>query len=397
MSGLEEVQPLGPHARLFHIGPYKTGTSAVQSVAAAQREVLLEHGVRYPGRAKNHRTEINAFTGRGGGWTGANGVPVSAPPPMKRWRQLKKEIDAEAGRRVWFGHENVAACDEEQAARWVDELGPDLQVVITLRAFSRMLTSLWQESLKRNAGRSPLESWLRNRQRLDSGDMLHDPARIVSRWAQAAGAQRVTVVALDPRDRAFLYHAFERLLDLPDDLLAAAAAGATENRSLTVPEAEYLRRLNVLTRDSGMEWKNHEWLVYFGTVGRLLRRQPGPDEPRLGLPDWALELAAAEERRIVETIEASGVTVIGDLSNLIAPPPSAAYVNPSDITEIPMDLATEALIGALGAATGRNNSFERGSGAFRRKLASDLRVNLPRSAREVGRRALDVRLGRERS
>jgi hypothetical protein len=149
-------------------------------------------------------------------------------------------------------------------------------VVITLRAFSRMLTSLWQESLKRNAGRSPLESWLRKRQRLGSDDMLHDPARIVSRWASAVGPQRVTVVALDPRDPAFLFHAFERLLDLPEDLLARGRTEAPGNRSLTVPEAEFLRRLNVSTREAGLEWRNHETLRGPRVCARATHRGDDP-------------------------------------------------------------------------------------------------------------------------
>lgn len=393
MTGLEDVQPLPQRSRLFHIGPYKTGTSAVQSVASQQRAALLDHGVRYPGRGRNHRAEVNAFSGRGGGWTGADGAPVSPPPPAKLWRQLKREIDAEQERRVWFGHENVAAGDDAQAARWLTELGPDTRVVITLRAFSRMLTSLWQESLKRNAGRSPLESWLRNRQRLGQEDMLHDPARIVARWVAAAGPERVTVVALDPRDPSFLFHAFERLLDLPAEMLAATGAEATPNRSLTVPEAEFLRRLNVATRDAGLEWPNHELLVFYGTIGRLQRRTPGPEEPRLRLPDWAVELASAHERRILEVIGETGVRVVGDPGNLVAPPPTQPYVNPSGISELPIDVATQALFGAIGAATGRNNDFVRSTWSIRRKLRSEVLVNAPAAVRELGGRALAANRG----
>ena len=393
MTGLDGVQPVPPRSRLFHIGPYKTGTSAIQSVASRQRPVLLEHGVRYPGRGRNHRAEVNAFTGRGGGWSGADGSPVSPAPPLRLWRTVKQEIDADREHRIWFGHENVAAGDDAQAARWVAELGPDLQVVITLRAFSRMLTSLWQESLKRNAGRSPLESWLRKRQRLGQPDMLHDPARIVGRWAAAAGRERVTVVVLDPRDPSFLFHAFERLLDLPADLLAAAAAGGTTNRSLTVPEAEFLRRLNVATRRAGLEWPNHEALVFYGAVGRLQRRTPAPDEPRLRLPDWAVELASAHERRIVEVIEQSGVRVVGDLGTLVAPPPAQPYLNPATITEIPIEVATQALFGVVGAATGRNNDFARTRWTLRRKLRTELLVNAPGALRELSGRVRAARRG----
>ena len=35
---------------LLHVGPHKTGTTAVQSAFFAASSTLREHGVRYPGR-----------------------------------------------------------------------------------------------------------------------------------------------------------------------------------------------------------------------------------------------------------------------------------------------------------------------------------------------------------
>ena len=76
-------EPLPERSILLHIGPYKTGTSALQAAAARLRPELLAHGVRYPGTAKSHRIQTNAFSGRGGGWSDADGTPVKAPPPPK--------------------------------------------------------------------------------------------------------------------------------------------------------------------------------------------------------------------------------------------------------------------------------------------------------------------------
>jgi hypothetical protein len=69
---------LSPRTRLFHIGPHKTGTTALQRAAAYRREQLLAHGVRYPGWMLNHRTAIPAFAGQRLGRTVERGHP-SAP------------------------------------------------------------------------------------------------------------------------------------------------------------------------------------------------------------------------------------------------------------------------------------------------------------------------------
>src|SRR5699024_12572636 len=54
---------LPERTRLLHIGPMKTGTSALQTAARDRRQQLLDHGVRYPGNRTNHRTEMGALLG----------------------------------------------------------------------------------------------------------------------------------------------------------------------------------------------------------------------------------------------------------------------------------------------------------------------------------------------
>ena len=44
------VETLPEGAVLLHIGPYKTGSTAIQQALFDQRDVLAEHGVLYPGR-----------------------------------------------------------------------------------------------------------------------------------------------------------------------------------------------------------------------------------------------------------------------------------------------------------------------------------------------------------
>ena len=51
------VPPVADDAVLVHIGPYKTGTTAIQAVLAGHRTDLEQHGVSYPGEGNRHARE----------------------------------------------------------------------------------------------------------------------------------------------------------------------------------------------------------------------------------------------------------------------------------------------------------------------------------------------------
>lgn len=384
---------LPPHATLFYVGPPKTGTTAVQAAGAACREELLGHGVRYPGIGLNHRKEVNAFLGRGFGWRVA-GERVASAPEMEAWTDLLAEIRGEQQRRVWFGHEYAASATRKQARRWRDELGPNLHVALTLRPYARMLPSMWQETLKRNAGQGSLEGWLKKVLKpKQAGDdvrrVRYDHAALIRLWSELIGAENVSVVPLDPHDPAHPFHAFERMLGLPRDLLLRAAPGGRSiNRGLTVPEAELLRRLNGVTRAHDVEWSNHEWLVYHGATARLVLRTPGPDEARLHLPAWADELAREQERVVLAAIRDTGVRVLGDLTNLESGADQRPYVDHRSVESIPIDLAVEAIAGVVAVATGRDAEFVRTEESVLRKVRRDVTYHWRDMLREIGGRAV---------
>ena len=276
---MDTAGPLPEGARLFHIGPPKTGTTTLQAAAAGLRPELLAAGVSYPGRTRNHRLAVAAFLGQPTGWVRADGRRGAAPP-MRHWYELLGELEAARGLRSWFGHEYAAHATPEVVERFAGQLGPSLQVVVTLRSYARMLPSMWQEQLKAAGGRRAFEPWLRSmlqppRRDVDAARQArHDHAALVERWASVVGPERVTVVVLDRADHGFVLRAFEELLALPPGLLDAAPAG--ENRSLGVAEVELLRRLNRATRAHDVPWSSHERLVVQGAVARLLDGSAGP-------------------------------------------------------------------------------------------------------------------------
>jgi hypothetical protein len=358
---------LPERARLFHIGPPKTATTAVQAAAAARRKSLLEHGVCYPGRARSHRSAVAAFIGRPMSWvaTSADRAPA---PDRRYWDELVGEIEADRTRRVLVGHEYAAGADDATARRFVEALGPRTHVVVTLRSYGAMLPSIWQEHNKAG-NHEPFDDWLtrvlarpRTPKMVERVHVRHDQGALVRRWADAVGPANLTVVVVDPADRRGVLGAFEAMLGLPDGLLGAPD-GSRSNRSLSVPEAELLRRLNTVLRTHGIGWPDYERLVVEGAAARLLAdRSPAEGEARLRLPPEAADRADEEARRHVEEIAASGVRVIGDLALLATP--AARRTGPHEdhraVEEIPVDAAVAALGGIVSAACGRGADFAPG-------------------------------------
>ena len=76
-------QTVAPGSILLHIGPHKTGTTALQSGAASRRPQLAAEGVTYPlHKGKDHHSAAAmAAGGRKWGWVDRGGhyVPEEEP------------------------------------------------------------------------------------------------------------------------------------------------------------------------------------------------------------------------------------------------------------------------------------------------------------------------------
>ncbi len=349
---------LPPGTRLLHIGLMKTGTTALQRAAASHRADLAAHGVRYPGRGVNHLQPVCALMGRRLGWS----VSGAVAPDLRWWRELMAEVAAaDETDRILISHEFASESDDEQAARFVAELGEQTHVVITLRGFATLLGSSWQQYVK--AGRrKAFQPWLREvladepRSNLArSFHRRHDQAEILTRWLDLVGPERLTVVIGDRSRPNLLPDAFSDLLGLPRELLRNAPDGG-ENRSLSWQEAEFLRGVNARVHEAKVGWRPYEVLIRDGLIARTLRaRRPSEQESGMVLPPWAEEPALARARRYHDAVLGSGCRVIGDPQLLLERPQVGELPRP---TTVPLDAATEATAGLLSAALGQGAEFD---------------------------------------
>ncbi len=351
------VAPVPADGVLLHIGPFKTGTTAIQEALAASRRRLARRGVSYPGTARQHSHAAMAALGTTYGWADKGGVRV----PPGDWRELVAELP-DRGSRVVLSSEYFCLARPRQIRSICKDLGRDrVHVLITLRSLARLLPSSWQQYVK--SGQSfRYEQWLRGvlAEPPDPGLarsfwVRNDHAALVRRWADAVGPDRVTVLVLDDEDRAMLYEVFERLLALPPDTLRRRQR-LRGNRSLSAAEAEVLRAVNEQVAQQDVGWPTYLDVVRGGAVRRLLdAREPAPGEARIATPPWALERAARLGRGHAAAIAASGVRVIGELDRLAErlpdplPGPAAG--------QLPVGVSAELLLGALSGAMRRGPRF----------------------------------------
>lgn len=339
-------------AIVLHIGTHKTGTTALQSALKVRKDELRDLGVTYPlGHRAQHRACM-ALVEREFGW--AENRPSDTY--RKKWANFAAKVAPVSGR-VLISSEWLCQANDEQAARAVESLGRDrVHVLVAFRALSRILPSSWQQYLK-NGWTATYDEWL--------GYVLADPPspkanssfwqrndlpETLRRWSALIGADRITVVVADENDRSRLPSTLADLLGVPRAVLEPPAdAVVRSNRSLSVPEAALLLAVNPAAREM-MTAAQYTALVRNGAAEAMVeRRQPGLDEPRLGIPGWAIErvgeLATAHAKALAE----SGVTVVGDPATLATlPEPTDAPVP----DQVPVDAAAQALLGALTKATG---------------------------------------------
>lgn len=355
---------LGQGEVLLHIGSPKTGTSALQSALSQNKPLLRAEGIRYPGRQRSHWKASCSFLGD----------PITmhaADPPAdpEYWQQLVRQVAGRPARAV-VSSEGFVDTPESRIPEVIDDLGGDsVKVLLTVRALSLVLPSMWQQSLKAGAPKplpgvakrvksrvvKPYDAWLERvlagRENKDRFWTRFDYGGIVERWARVVGPGNVVVVVVDPADPIRLLTDVESLLGLSDGALEYTPAGS--NRSFGREEAafvrEWLRSVELSQNLPTAEY--HDWIRRGALWGLVDGRRPGANEHAIGTPAWADGPISELTQAATRSLQASGVHLVGDLDNLaVSTPAGASDRAAGDLREVPADVAIELLNGILSAA-----------------------------------------------
>lgn len=329
---------------LLHIGPPKTGTTALQTAWSAAREDLAGQGILYPvrGRSTQHGRAAGALLGRR--MAGRTDVE-----PRETWDRLRRRVARREDRAI-VSSELFADLTGDHIEEAISGLGgSEVHVLITLRPLESLLASVWQQDIK--GGRpQDYDEWLEQRlSQPRSGPFwlrqTHD--ELVARWVDVVGPDRVAVMAVDASQP-------ERLLR-DAEALTGARSGTLHpqlgNRSLSAQEAELLtvfhdRLAGRLSRERYQQW------IRLGAFKALVEnRSVGPGESKIATPPAALAKARELHRPAVERILDSGVHFVGDASALLPEHDLAPVVDLRDPRPqmVPVEAAVEFALGLLDA------------------------------------------------
>lgn len=308
--------PLPEGTRLLHIGPPKTGTSALQSACHACRKSMRDQGVRYAGAARQASTAAYAVTRRAHPSTGR-------PPSMRHWNSLLREVRGAREPRVLISSEFFAGATDDQAAKIIRDLDPTrAHIAITLRPLARILASRWQQNVQEGA-KIPYDEWLH--EVLDNPESEHGKRfwsrqrhdALIRRWALAAGPDRVTVIVVDENDHESLLTRFEEILGMRHGTLVPQKLSS--NRSLSVEEIEAVRAFNQQFFDEHFSKALHYKMMARGAALHLKSRMLDTTEQRLATPFWAIAKANSFGKVVIDAVRQLDVRVIGDIDSLVVP------------------------------------------------------------------------------
>ena len=312
---VEEDVLLPVGSRILHIGPPKTGTTALQAAFHLGRDRTERQGVHYASHGRHAMTAVLAGIQQPSPWTNDR-----KPPSSWNWNRLLGDIRGSKARRVVLSSEFFADATPEAIRRVVGEIGPDqIQIVVTLRPLAKIMASQWQQYVQ-NQLTIGFDDWLDGVLNRPRGKVTptfwkrHRHDELVARWAEVVGPDRLTVVALDDADRDMVLRVFERLTGLAPGTLITEPD--LSNRSMTVPEIEILRAFNATFKKERLPAPLYSRIMRFGAAAYMRTRPPGADEARIELPEWAVGPIENLAREMMASIRASGVRIVGDLDRM---------------------------------------------------------------------------------
>jgi hypothetical protein len=354
--GPGDVGPLPEGSHLLHIGPQKTGSTALQWSLHHHREALREQGIIYPGPGVRPRYALGA------------GLGYSTPRGGRRatrraWRRLLDEIADPAARLVCISHEAFGRATDAQVTETVASLGGDRpHVLLVARRYDRLLPSQWQQRVKARMTMS-YDAWLRIALGPPAPDdavwrnvwVPHDSAALARRWGEAVGEDNLTVLVADEGDRTLLPSVVERMLGVPSGLLTPG--DQVVNRSLSYGEVELLRAVNEHFEERGFADERYHRMVNRGLIRALVTADRHPDDPPIPpLPAWAWEPLVERSRARVDALDRLGVRMVGDTAALLLPddpPPGVVGSTAADADatlRIPLGVVARAIAGLTDGA-----------------------------------------------
>lgn len=306
-----------PASKVFlHVGTRKSGTTSLQHALVASRDALAEQGVHllHPDRDVVKRElmdPLRDLRDRG------DAVPAEAAV-----RELRALVDADPAPVHLLSVETLAEMPRAVTDLVVGALeGYEVHVVITARHWGLTVPSEWQQYVKSRIATSYADfvAGIRDRDPAAEGFFARqDVAGIIDRWGALLDRDRVHVVACPPRSRTegTLVDLFCGVVGIDPTLLVLPQND--QNTSLSLPQAELLRRVNEALGDRLPLRSGHYSRAVRGWVVR--KGMAGQERSSIRLPAEFADWAERETRAQLEAVLERGVHMVGRPEDLLAAP-----------------------------------------------------------------------------
>ena len=218
----------------LHIGHGKTGTSAVQSALAMASEDLSKRGINYPIQ-QSLRDRASRFEITSGNWEPTPEVNLTDQLiEIAKKNQEDSKIILSSESLFWLIPELI-----QNKRSWETHI--DLHIILAVREIEEMLSSEYQQRVKRHGDAMPLEQFLLARHFISSHHAK--AAEVIELMTQSSITNTIINYSKHKRDISKLIFKFIGAEDLyPADKMT----GAIINRSLSSKELEILITINAL-------------------------------------------------------------------------------------------------------------------------------------------------------
>lgn len=335
----------------LHIGTMKSASTYLQQLLWDNAESLAEQGILYP--LNDHYSAFRDLFGR----------LEETGERSGEWSNIRRMIRRHPGD-VILSNELLAAASRAKVKRIVKAIPAEVHVVLMARDPGRVVPSHWQTTL-RNGRTHTWAEFASAACRDDDGDVEteptddphsrqdltawfwrhHDVPAILARWRGVVAPENLRLVTVPPSGSEPDLVA-RRFASVVGCEFAEPEEAAVGNPSMGAYSAEFLRRLNEHENDVDAWSRRYAFKV---AISRALTAGAA-SEPRFGLSDDQLGWMTKRAQRMVEEIEQSGVSVVGDLDDLIPVRSSAvAYVDPSESSDTHLlEAASNGMLGMVG-------------------------------------------------
>jgi hypothetical protein len=302
--------------RVFvHIGAPKTGTTYLQQVLYANRELLAHHGVLYPDLGLDaHHTAAWSLRPAG------DGAGFDASRFRGTWERLVDQVNGWSGQTAVISTEMFVFFDPELASTVLAGFdGAEMHVIYTARDLVRQVPAVWQEQVK-NQKTQPYRGFVRDVVGPCVTSMAkhfwraQDAPNALARWSGGLDPTQVHVITAPPAGAAstLLWERFAQVIGV--DGTAYDTPIPPANTSLSVAAAEVLRRYN--DRHGGdMSLQRYRRVVKRPLMPALV--EGVADRSKLPLSRLQRRLLVRKSGEIVEGLREAGYDVVGSLDELI--------------------------------------------------------------------------------